>query len=137
MIDSNRFRLVGKIKGLSEETKRLKKKPFHKIDRYGTDTGLILTQSILNGIRIDTRYHLLTYAFLRNVLSGTVPYCKIEKTCRIKPSADKIAKMLLAYSPFTHMVRGHNCTYPSPVWRQEKHLDQLTEEVSKWLAGAE
>jgi hypothetical protein len=109
---NSKILLIGKIKGLANESKRtrkllLKSKSEEKVHRFDCTRRVI---------GLDIRHHLLAYAFMR----GT-PYHKLERTCREdnRPNPTTIHKIVLVHdSPFNHLM-GHS-------------LDDVT----AWLKGS-
>lgn len=106
--------LVGKIKGLSGESKHtrqliLKAKDEKKVWRHA------YTKRIIGS---DIRHHLLAYAFMRGKA-----YHSLEKKCQtglgMRPNADTILKIVHAHLPFRQ-------------YKENWTLDK----VNAWLAEA-
>lgn len=115
---NNKIRLIGKIKGLSEENKRVKEayRSCRNQD-HGYLTKQWRLQNAKRSVKADIRHHLLAYALLR----GT-PYSLLERKCRSedRPKADVILSIALAHMTEVEM------RYSSE-WNIEK--------VEAWLAG--
>lgn len=110
---NSRIRLIGKIKGLADQSKNtrlrlLKSKSDKQVWRYAYAKYIV---------GLDVRHHLLAYAYLR----GT-PYKILEKSNRPghKPNAAAILQIVSAHAPEWEVRIGR--------WTIEK--------VEAWLAEA-
>lgn len=120
--------LTAKIKGLASESQKLTsdiKSKKHKLDKASYQSKYWWYYSHKRELGIDTRHHLLAYAFIRNI-----PYCKVENKCEIKPSVDKIFKVV---STVGYILR------PSPrtgsMIISSRSEEKMKEEIQAWLAG--
>ena len=116
--NNSKFLLIGKIKGLANEARRART----SIDKHAAkknNKGVWASAYRKYVIGIDTRHHLLAYAFLRGV-----PYLTVEKKCAKDPTASLIYKVVEAHAPsFVFDERG---------WWGQRY--QVTEEsVKQWL----
>lgn len=109
---NNKILLVGKIKGLSEESKHtrqliIKAKSEKKVWRHA------YTKRVIG---LDIRHHLLAYAFMRGEA-----YHNLEKKCSVghNPNANSILQIVIAHLPFLQSPKN---------WTLDK--------VNAWLAGA-
>lgn len=102
----SRFRLIGKINGLSEDVRRTR---FRLVERARAEKPIYILATRRRVVGDDIRHHLLAYAFMRSVL-----YSKLERKCREdnKPSASKILDIVRMHSA--------NC-----IWRLE--------DIQRWL----
>lgn len=133
-MNTNTFRLVGKIKGLAEETKYINVHPIKKVEKSGYDSGQMWTQCIKHELRLDARHHLLAYAFIRHIKHKNTPYSRLEQKCDAKPSVAKLVKIVLDHTPLTYCyVSSDGIKRQSLSWYNEA---QLTEKITAWLAGA-
>jgi len=91
--NDSKFRLIGKINGLSNEVKRARRKIF-STDNVTRRCRAAYRKRILG---VDVRHHLLAYAFLRGK-----PYSQIERSCREdnKPSVELIVRAAIAHDSF-------------------------------------
>jgi len=110
LIYSSKYCLIGKIKGLAVEAKRVRNRLLK------SKSDLAISRQMYNKLAVgdDVRHHLLAYAFLR----GT-PYSVLEKKCRKdnKPNVKKILDIVLFYL-------------------NETSFQKLYEEkIKKWLTG--
>jgi hypothetical protein len=103
----NKYCLIGKIKGLSIESKQTRKR-FLKNPKRGS---LSYRKQVLG---VNIRHHLLAYAFMRGV-----PYSAIESKCR--EGNEPVAKLILT------VVLAHLYPYQHSQWTEER--------VCKWLNG--
>lgn len=91
--NNSKFLLIGKIKGLANETRRART----SIDKHAAKKnikGVVQTAYRKHIIGIDTRHHLLAYAFLRGV-----PYLEVEKSVPKIPTPSLIFKVIEAHAP--------------------------------------
>lgn len=106
--NSSKYCLIGKIKGLSIEAKKTRKKFLKNPEK---NVGCFWTKVVIG---YDIRHHLLAYALMRGL-----PYSALEAKCREdnKPTASKIRAIVHAH------------VYPHQVvfWTEEK--------VASWLNG--
>lgn len=88
--NDSKFRLIGKINGLSNEVKRARS----KLLKGKKDTIKCRAAYRKMIIGVDARHHLLAYAFLRGK-----PYAKMERACRDnnKPSVELILRIATAH----------------------------------------
>lgn len=118
--NNSKFLLIGKIKGLANEARRAR----ISIDKHAAkknDKGVWASAYRKYVIGIDTRHHLLAYAFLR----GT-PYLTVEKKCATEPTASLIYKVVEAHAPsYVLDDRGR--------WGQSYHVTE--DSVKQWLKG--
>lgn len=87
MYDAVKFCLVGKIKGLAEQS-QYTRALVSKTEKKERKLSLCLS---MKSIGFDARHHLLAYGFLKGI-----PYKSIEAKCRAdnKPSAEQIRCVL-------------------------------------------
>lgn len=92
LIDSSRFCLIGKIKGLAVESKRAR----NRLLKSKSDKAVWSLQQRKRIVGIDVRHHLLAYAFLRGA-----EYISIEKKCREDnlPNVTTILDIVLLHIP--------------------------------------
>ena len=106
-----KFLLIGKIKGLSEESKYITKR-FYKsnIDKR----NVIICNKY--PISQDIRHHLLAYAFLRGK-----PYISMEKKYFNSgaPSPDSILKIIYNHLPYL----------------EGKHYNVTRDTINAWIRG--
>lgn len=109
---NNKILLVGKIKGLSGESKHTRQ----LIIKAKTDKKVWRHAYTKRVIGLDIRHHLLAYAFMRGDA-----YSALEKKCSDghKPNANSILQIVLAHLPYSQSSKN---------WTLEK--------VSAWLTGA-
>ena len=119
---NNKFILIGKIRGLSEESKKART----RIKKVATEKKWPIAYR-KHIIGITTRHHLLAYAFLRGI-----PYRKVEAKCGVfnNPSAHEIFKVVEAHAP-TWIV------YDSYTGTGGKVYKPTLDEVNAWLASEE
>jgi hypothetical protein len=88
--NDSKFRLVGKINGLSNEVKRAR----HKLISLKKNDSKWRYSYRKMVIGVDVRYHLLAYAFLRGK-----PYAKMERKCAesSKPSVEAILRIAVLH----------------------------------------
>lgn len=88
---NNRFILIGKINGLSEESKKARTR-IKKVE--AEKKWPIINRKRLIGV--STRHHLLAYAFLRGI-----PYHKLEAKCADgnAPNSHEIFKVVETHAP--------------------------------------
>lgn len=121
--------LTAKIKGLASESQKLT----YKIKNVKS-SNLELKKRISTiwwcsvykrDLGIDTRHHLLAYAFIKNI-----PYSKVESKCEIKPSIDKILKIVMSVGYIRRL---------SPRTGQllisSRTEEKMKEELQTWLNG--
>lgn len=120
--NNSKFLLIGKINGLSAESKRARLRLRH-VDQEKNPWFIVQRHRLLG---IDIRHHLLAYAFLRGL-----PYQKVETTCRAnhlpKPKAiyQIVATHAPAFVPYDFKARTGGQSFI------------VTEEdIVKWLQGA-
>lgn len=88
--------LMGKIKGLAEESRRTRK----MMRGASTEQKYYKLRRVKNSIRFDARHHALAYAYLRKI-----PYAVVEKKCNEKPLPESILKVVMLHAffvSFTH-----------------------------------
>lgn len=109
---NNKILLVGKIKGLSEESKHTRQLIL-KAKNEKRVWQCAYTKRIIG---LDIRHHLLAYAFMRGEA-----YHTLEKKCSVdhKPNASAILQIVHAHLPFLQSPKN---------WTLDK--------VNAWLAGA-
>jgi hypothetical protein len=111
---NSKISLIGKINGLASQTKKtrrlIKKSKSPERNWKYTYTKYI--------VGLDTRHHLLAYAFLRGAL-----YHNLERTCRPEhlPNAASILTIVQAHDPRYRVVNGQ----------------YTIEDVKAWLDGRE
>jgi hypothetical protein len=103
----NKYCLIGKIKGLSIESKQVRKR-FLKNPKRGS---LSYCKQVLG---VNIRHHLLAYGFMRGV-----PYAVLEPKCR--EGNEPLPKSILT------VVLAHLSPYQHSAWTEER--------VCKWLNG--
>ncbi len=120
--------LKAKIKGLALESKKLTssiKSKKHKLDAASYKSKHWWYCVHKRDLNIEARYHLLAYAFIRNV-----PYIKLESKCEIKPLVDKIFKVISNIGYI--LPRNHSDTGPMIVYSCSE--DKIKEGIKSWLA---
>jgi hypothetical protein len=109
--------LVGKIKGLSSESKHTRQLIIKAKSKF-SEKKIWRHAYIKRVIGSDIRHHLLAYAFMRGK-----PYHSLEKKCQkgfgLGPNADTILQIVHAHLPFRQ-------------YKENWTLDK----VNAWLAGA-
>jgi len=87
-----RFILIGKINGLAGESKKAR----NRINKATTQEAVWPLAYRKHLIGVNTRHHLLAYAFLRGI-----PYHKAEAKCGEfnKPNAGQIFKVVEQHAP--------------------------------------
>lgn len=85
---ASRYRLIGKINGLSEVVKRTR---FRLVARAKAEKPVDILAVRKQRVSEDIRHHLLAYAYMR----GT-PYAQLERKCRKdnQPRAQKILDII-------------------------------------------
>lgn len=109
---NNKILLVGKIKGLSEESKHTRQ----LILKSKNEKRVWQCAYTKRVIGLDIRHHLLAYALMRGEA-----YHTLEKKCGTGrgPNANAILQIVLAHLPFLQSPKN---------WTLDK--------VNAWLAGA-
>lgn len=116
--NNSKFLLIGKIKGLANEARRAR----INIDKHAAkknDKGVWRSAYRKYVIAIDTRHHLLAYAFLRGA-----PYLMVEQKCAKEPTALLIYKVVEAHAP-SYVVDGRGS------YGQSYHVTE--DSVRQWL----
>lgn len=110
ILGNSKFCLIGKIKGLANESKRTRS----HLDTAKSEKIVYKLAIRKRVVGSDIRHHLLAYALLRGIL-----YAKLEQNCREdnKPNANCILKI----------VHAHLSEYDCKKWDIEK--------VNNWLSG--
>lgn len=85
----HKFCLIGKIKGLAEEARLIRR----KMRSAENETQYYGMRYIKNSIRADARYHALAYAYLKGVA-----YNVLERKCNEKPNPETILKIVMLHS---------------------------------------
>lgn len=108
--NNSKFRLIGKINGLSNEVKRARNAILNS--KKDSKKWHAAYRKMIVGV--DVRHHLLAYAFLRGK-----PYLKMESHCRKdhKPSVELILRVAVA----------HDSSW-NPIAKEEN--------IVAWLKGA-
>lgn len=85
---TSRYRLIGKINGLSDDVRRTR---FHLVKREKAKKTTWVLAARKRAVGIDIRHHLLAYAFMRGKL-----YSELEKNCREdnRPDSYKILEIV-------------------------------------------
>ena len=83
--DNCKFCLIGKIKGLSLESRKIRS----RIDKSKKIEYKVRLITLKNDIGKYSRHHLLAYAFLRGKL-----YISVEKKCQVKPNPELIFEIV-------------------------------------------
>jgi len=96
---NNKILLIGKIKGLAQESKHtrkllLKAKSEKRVEQCA------YTKRVIG---LDIRHHLLAYAFMRGEA-----YHTLEKKCRPEhqPNAEAILQIVHAHLPYPQQTKG-------------------------------
>ena len=116
-----RFILIGKINGLADESKKAR----NRMKKAATPEKKWPLAYRKHVIGVNTRHHLLAYAFLRGV-----PYLKAETKCGEfnKPNAGQIFKVIEQHAPgwipYDSYSKTGGCSYKVTL-----------EEVNAWLAS--
>lgn len=120
---NNRFILIGKINGLASESKKAR----NRIKKAETPEKKWPIAYRKHVIGVNTRHHLLAYAFLRGL-----PYHKVEIKCGEfnQPSAAEIFKVVEAHAP-TWIPYDPKTKSGGKVYRATLN------EVNVWLASTE
>lgn len=116
------FRLVGKIKGLAAEVKRTK--TWFKETKVNSKKWWI--QRLEVSLGIDTRHHLLAYAFIKNK-----PYHELEAKCSIKPNPNLILKIVQQHSPIFRVFSKTN----GKICFLNLSDELMFKEIEEWLNG--
>lgn len=132
-MNTNKFRLVGKIKGLSGEIAHLKTHPIKKKVVSGYDSSQWWTQKIRLALKSDTRHHLLAYAFQKHLRTGAFPYLKVEQKCEIKPSIKDIVAVLMSHN-FLEVASKNFRGEPCVIVRQFSE-EQFSNYIAQWING--
>lgn len=132
-MNTNNFRLVGKIKGLSMEILHLKKRPIKNKYLEGYLSSQWWNQKVNLALKTDVRHHLLAYAFIKNLKSRALPYTKVEQKCEIKPSTKEIVQILLNHN-FLQVASKNWKGEPCVIVKQFNE-ENFGIEVTKWLNG--
>ncbi len=108
---NSKILLIGKIKGLADESKRTRQMLLKSKTEMRTQQ-CAYTKRVIG---LDIRHHLLAYAFMRGEA-----YHTLEKKCRPEhqPNAEAILQIVHAHLPFFHSKNQ---------WTLEK--------VQAWLKG--
>lgn len=120
---NNRFILIGKINGLASESKKAR----NRIKKAETPEKKWPIAYRKHVIGVNTRHHLLAYAFLRGI-----PYRKVEPKCGEfnGPWANEIFKVVEAHAP--------TWVPYDPVTKTGGGAYKVTlNEVNVWLASME
>lgn len=125
LVQSNsKFCLIGKINGLALQSKQARRR-LNKSAAKKNLKGVWRAAYRKTIIGIDTRHHLLAYAFLRGI-----PYHTVEKKCGEfnLPNAASIFKIVEAHAPtwipFNHITKTGGKVYKASL-----------NDVNVWLAG--
>ena len=108
---NNKILLIGKIKGLAEESKHTRQLML----KAKTEKRVWQCAYTKRVIGLDIRHHLLAYAFMRGEA-----YHTLEKKCRPehKPNAESILQIVHAHLPYPQQTKAY-----------------VLEKIQAWLKG--
>lgn len=106
MYKGHKICFIGKLKGLAEESKRLRQRML----KHKAEKGYSTLQGARTFLKSEIRHYALAYAFIRKI-----PYSLLERSCNERPNAATIFKIVQHHSFF--MI----------------HLEK--KKIEKWLNG--